>query len=80
MTFLEEYTWRTLQSKGLMHVRNLSILRHYIRTSAEKDIIFAINRITKIEQLKTLWEAGLSKTLQEAVLRRYEELTGRREI
>jgi len=78
MSFLEEYTWRTFQSKGLMHQRNLEILRNYLKTTPEDDVIYAIDRINRIEQLKTLWEAGLNKPIQEATLRRYTELTERR--
>ena len=77
---LERYTWQTLQSKGLLHQRYLAILRNYLKTTPIADLEFAIRRITKIEELKTLWEAGLSAELQKIVLRRYEELTGRREI
>ena len=78
MSFLEEYTWRTLQTRGLMHQRNLAILRNYIGTTPENDLIYAIDRINRIDQLKTLWEAGLKVRLQQAVLRRYEELIRRR--
>ena len=63
-----------------MRQRNLDILRNYLKTTSEDDLTYAIARINRIEQLKILWEAGLKKRLQQAVLKRYEELTGRREI
>ena len=78
MSYLEEYTWRTLNTRGLLHQRNLEILRNYIKTTPEDDLIYAINRINRIEQLKTMWEAGLKIRIQQAVLRRVEEIKARR--
>ena len=80
MSFLEQYTWRTLNTRGLMHQRNLEILRNYLKTTPEDDLTYAIARINRIDMLKTLWEAGLKVRLQQAVLKRFEELTGRRSI
>ena len=78
MSYLEEYTWRILQTQGLLRQRNLAILRNYIGTTPEDQLIFAINRINMQEQLKILWEAGLHLPLQDAVLRRQQELIARR--
>ena len=78
MSFLEQYSWRTLQTRGLMHQRNLEVLRNYLGTAREEDLIRAIGQINRIDQLKTLWEAGLKKRLQAAATRRYEELIRRR--
>lgn len=78
MSMLEYYTHQVATTKGLTHQAYLRTLRSYLNYTPLKDLLFAITRINKIEQLKALWEAGLTSPLQEAVLRRHEELTTRR--
>ena len=74
MSNLELYTWECFDSAGLDHERKLQRLRNYIKQTPENELTFAIMRINRIEQLKALWEAGLNKTLQQAVLARFEQL------
>lgn len=78
MSLLETYVWNTMKAKGLRHKIMLDALRNYLRTSRPEDIIFQINRITRIDELRTLWEAGLREPIRSAVLRRLEELERRR--
>ena len=78
MSRLIEYTRRTVDSRGLMYQRNMAILRNYINTTTEEELIRFIYEITDSELLKTLWAAGLKQPLQRAVLIRQGELTGRR--
>lgn len=78
MSMLEYYTHRVTITKGLTHQAALRTLRSYLKYTPIKQLLFYVRRINKIEQLKALWEAGLTIDLQEAVLRRHEELTTRR--
>lgn len=80
MSLLERYAKRTYETRGLLHQRNLYILRNYLNTSSEDDIYNEIWEINDVALLRTLWEAGLKKRLQERVLQRYTHLTGRREF
>lgn len=76
MSYLEKYTWEVYDSSGLDHQSKLARLRAYLKDTPENQIIFALNRLNRIEQLKALWEAGLNDTLQEAVLGRFKQLQG----
>lgn len=80
MSYLEEFAKRTRNTRGLLHQRNLGVLRNYLGTTPEDQLIEAIEKFTDIELLKTLWEAGLKLRLQEPVLRRYTELSTRRAV
>ena len=78
MSLLERYAKQAYETKGLLHTRNIAILRNYIATTPEEDIRNEISKITDIELLRTLWEAGLNKRLQETALQRHAHLTTRR--
>lgn len=78
MSLLETYVWNTMKAKGLTHKIMLDALRNYLKTTPPNDIIFQLRRITRIDELKTLWEAGLREPVRSAVLSRLEELKGRR--
>jgi len=75
---LRYYTTRAAETKGLQHQAVIANLRNYIKTTPIEQLLDAIAHINKLEQLKALWEAGLTADLQKTVLRRYEELTQRR--
>jgi len=75
---LRYYTTRAAETKGLQHQAVIANLRSYVKTTPMPELLDAIAHINKLEQLKALWEAGLTADLQKAVLRRYEELAQRR--
>jgi len=74
MSLLEYYARKAAETRGLLHQSNLSELRTYLKTTKTEEIIEAIERIEDPRLLRTLWEAGLNKFLQEAVLKRMDEL------
>jgi len=78
MSMLRWYAVRTYTKRGLQHQIALRDLRNYIKTTPTKELISHIQRMTDLNALRTLWEAGLTTDLQQAVLRRYEELQTRR--
>ena len=78
MTMLEEYARRVVESKGLEHQINLSILRNYMRTTPVEQLMAEVDAIYDMDILRALWEAGLRQPLYDYVLRRIEILQGRR--
>lgn len=72
---LQEYIDRLQESRGLLFQRNLEALRNYINTTPEDTIIDEIYRIQTIDNIRTLWAAGLKTDLQHHSLNRYEQLT-----
>jgi len=78
MSLLERYTKATSESGGLLHKRNLAVLRNYLNTSSEDDIYVEIWQINDLELIRILWEAGLNKRLQDRALQRHAYLTSRR--
>ena len=78
MSLLEEYARKAWTTYGLQHQSWIRKLRNYIKTTPAEQLIEEINRITDINLFRMLWEAGLPSELQEAALRRYDELRLRR--
>ena len=78
MSLLERYAKMANEARGLLHKRNIDVLRNYLNTSSEDDIYVEIWQITDVELIRTLWEAGLNKRLQERALQRHAYLTSRR--
>lgn len=74
MTLLDDYVKAVRESKGLNHQRQLAVLRNYINTTPEDNIINEIYRLQTIQDLRTLWEAGLNTILQHHSLNRYDGL------
>ena len=72
------YTNQVNETKGLERQANLANLRNYIKTTPERQLIENIDMMGKPIFLRILWEAGLHKDLQTAVLRKQTELTERR--
>ncbi len=79
MSALETYIRRAIETRGLEHAQAMRTLRWYMRSIPERELIRAISSITKTEYLRTLWEAGLTNRLQQAVTRRYDELKKQKE-
>lgn len=78
MSALEIYLKAVHERKRIRRQYALQNLRQYIRTSTETELIKAIQRITNMDYLKILWEAGLTAFLQRVVSTRIEELMARR--
>jgi len=78
VSMLEEYARKAYTTYGLEHQSWIRRLRNYLRMTPEDRVVEEINRITDINLFRMLWEAGLTRTLQEATLRRYDELRARR--
>jgi len=76
---LSYYAQRVAETRGMVHQTMLLALRNYIKTTPESLLIADINEIYKFNELKALWEAGLSYTLQDTALKRYDELKARRD-
>jgi len=75
---LERYAKRVVETRGMMHLIQLARLREYIRTTPIEYLIQEIGKLTDLNQLRALVEAGLRPPLLEAVLRRTNELMLRR--
>ena len=78
MSQLGYYAKRCKETKGLEHEACIMTLRRYIRETPKRDILSAVDMISDPELIRSLWEAGLDTEMQEAVLKRLEELTERR--
>lgn len=75
MSMLGYYIRRAEETKGIQHQSTIAALRQYIRTTPKSEVLEAIALIDRRASLKILWEAGLDTELQQAVLKRYQELT-----
>jgi len=53
---------------------NLRALRVYLEQTPDEKIIEQIKSIRDVDQLKTLWEAGLKQKFQEVALDRINEV------
>jgi len=73
------YARRVAESVGMEHQIVLRNLRAYIKQTPERELLEAIQVISSPSELRALWEAGLNAALQEAVLKRYDEIVARRE-
>jgi len=73
MSLLEYYARKAAETRGLLHLMNISELRLYLRQTPIEELIEAIEKIEDANLLRTLWEAGLNRFLQQAVLKRMEE-------
>lgn len=78
MSALPIYLKQLKERKRLRRQYVLQNLRSYLREMSDEDLTAAIQRLTDINDLKLLWEAGLRAPLQRAVSVRIEELTRRR--
>ena len=76
---LSYYAQQVIDNKGLTHQTMLRNLRNYINDTPEKQLLTEIEEIYISAQLRTMWEAGLNTTLQDATLKRFGELQARRD-
>lgn len=79
MSALELYLKEITKRRRIRRVWALQNLRSYMKQTSDEELILHIKRITSLNWLKILWEAGLRTPLQRAVSVRIEELTRRRE-
>lgn len=68
-------TKKVADSFGLAHKIELDVLRHYIKTTTEKTLIWEIGHIQNAAYLRILWEAGLSARLQDVVLEQLKKIS-----
>jgi hypothetical protein len=78
MSILVDLTYMVATTTGLEHKIHLQTLRNYIKATPTREILGAIRNISRQDMLRALWEAGLNMELQQAVMRRLEELAQRR--
>jgi len=78
MSLLNDMTRVAAETKGLEHKMHIQSLRDYIKSRTTREMLGDIRYIYRQDQLRVLWEAGLNLELQQAVLRRLEELAARR--
>ena len=72
---LRQLSIRVLETRGLVRQSNLRVLRQYLKSQPSERLLKEVNDCETPRQLRTLWEAGLSDELQEAVTKRLEGLT-----
>lgn len=72
---LERLAKSVSESYGLLHQSNLRVLRDYIKTTLEDELVKQVEELKEAVLLRTLWEAGLSSGLQDAVLKRLEKIS-----
>jgi len=78
MSVLNDLTYQAATTKGLQHVMMIQALRDYVKSRTTRQMLGDIRNINRQDQLRVLWETGLNTELQQAVLRRLEELATRR--
>lgn len=66
---------KVADSFGLKHTIHLGVLRHYIKTTLEDELVKEIKEIKTDRYLRILWEAGLSSRLQQTVLKQLEKIS-----
>ena len=74
MSSLKDLVERTKEAQGLLYNLNMEILRNYIKTMPEDEVINEIKTLETIDDLRILWAAGLKARMQTASLARYNEL------
>jgi len=74
MSELEFYARRVVETRAFLHQLHLRRLRAYIKAAPLGKLLQEIRKITDLDILRALWEAGLPPILQAAVLSRAEEI------
>ncbi len=74
MTLLDNYVKQVRESRGLLHQRYLAALRNYLNTTPEDAIIREIYQLEYLEDIRTLWEAGLNSAEQHHALIAYDQI------
>jgi len=65
---------QVIETKGILHKATIETLRNYLKVTPEEELLKAIFDFWRPDLMRALWEAGLSQTLQLAVIKRLEEL------
>jgi len=78
MSELEFYARQVVETRAFLHQLHLRRLRAYIKAAPLGKLLQEIRKITDLDILRALWEAGLPPILQTAVLSRAEEIWERR--
>jgi len=63
------------ESKGILHKAAIETLRNYIKATPEDELLRVISSMNKPQHLRAIWEAGVSQTLQLAMIKRLEEIS-----
>ena len=71
---LSELAKQVGDSFGLLHQTYLRALRLYIKEHATEELVEEISGIEDVALLRTLWEAGLYQSLQDAVIEQLDKL------
>jgi hypothetical protein len=74
MSALETYAIQALTTKGTVHMAAIQSLRKYINLCSELELELAINRITDLDILRTLIEAGMRGNLHKVTVSRINML------
>lgn len=76
MASLEELCRMVRDSRGMIHIVRLGVLRDYLKTTTPYSFKTDIASINDVELLRALVEAGVRRELQRAFNARLRELTG----
>lgn len=75
MLKVEALALRARRTKGMEHHSNIWALRQYVNNNPDEEIVRQISLITDLEAFPSLWEVGLSASLQAAAVARWKILT-----
>jgi len=73
---LEAYLRLAYEEDGMLHISAMQRLRRYLKRTPLPKLLAEVDAIEDLELLRILWEAGLRRELQQAVIRRLEEAGG----
>lgn len=74
MTVLEKLAMNCLGARGAEYIMHQQLLRNWLKTHSEKELIWDIGTFENIEALRYLLAAGISWDLQLALRKRWSEL------
>jgi len=78
MTLIQSYVNNVREAKGIVHKARVAGLRSYLKTLDDISFREQVVLMDDEKDLKILWESGLTKSQQDFVMRRAEELQRRR--
>jgi len=74
MSSLIDLCDNVVKQKGILHKASIETLRNYIRQTPEEELLRVIFSMNKPQHLRAIWESGVSRTLQLAMIKRLEEI------
>ena len=74
MSSLKDLVERTKEAQGLLYNLNMEILRNYIKTMPEDEIIKEVYQLQTLDDIRILWSAGLKSTVQHHALERGKQI------